>query len=99
MSQSEIHVPSDRAEQLEAAFLARSRLVDRHDGFIGLELLRDVHRPGRFVLMTRWRDRAAFSAYMRSRDFKTALQRQHDGIEEQVGGAPLRQLETVELGD
>lgn len=99
VSQSEIEVKPETATMLESAFRARSRLVDQHDGFLGLELLRDIHRPGRYVLLTRWRNRESFRAYLTSADFKAAHQKQHDGLEESIGGAPLRQLEQVRLDE
>lgn len=98
VSHSEIDVPPDRAGALEDAFCARARRVDGHEGFIGLELLRDVRRPGRYLLLTRWRSRDDFRRYMKSADFRAAHARQHDGVEEADGGAPLRQFEAIELG-
>jgi heme-degrading monooxygenase HmoA len=97
VSQSEIEVPPDGAEALERAFAARSKRVDHHDGFLGLELLRDVGRRGRYVLLTRWRSRADFRRYLGSRDFREAHARQHEGVVEPRGGAPLRQFEAVDL--
>ena len=68
VSRSEIVVPVDEMPALERAFRERMRRVDEHDGFLGLELLRDVRGNGRYVLVTRWRDRASFVAYMKSGD-------------------------------
>jgi heme oxygenase (mycobilin-producing) len=97
LSQSEIAVPAGGAEALERAFRARSRLVDGYPGFLGLELLRDIRGHGRYVLITRWRSRADFRRYLTSADFRAAHARQHPGVEEPSGGAPLRQFEAVDL--
>ena len=97
VSQSEIEVGADGAGALERAFEARAKLVDRHDGFLGLELLREVGRDGRYILITRWRSQEHFRRYLKSADFRTSHARQHDGVQEATGGAPLRQFEAVEL--
>ncbi len=98
VSQSDIEVTEAATAALEAAFKARARLVDKHQGFLGLELLRDVTRAGRYVLITRWKSRDDFRVYLKSQDFKAAHARQHDGIDDAGGGSPLRQFQSVELG-
>lgn len=70
MSHSEIEVPPEGAAALEAAFRARAKKVDAHEGFLGLELLRDVGRPGRYVLQVRWASREHFRRNMKSDDFR-----------------------------
>jgi len=97
VSHSEIAIEEGQVGDLEAAFRARARLVDSHDGFLGLELLREVGRGGRYVLVTRWRTRDDFRRYMKSEDYRAAHARQHVGLEEASNGAPLRQFETVEI--
>lgn len=99
VSQSEIDVGANGAQALEGAFATRSRMVDRHAGFLGLELLRDVTRAGKYVLITRWNSQDDFRRYMKSGDFRAAHARQHEGVEEPqgVGGSPLRQFEAVQL--
>ena len=57
------------AFRFEARFQSRPCLVDAHDGFLGLEVLRTVGRTPTFMLVTRWADRAALKRYMRSRIF------------------------------
>jgi heme-degrading monooxygenase HmoA len=73
------------AEGHEAAFAARFRqrahLVERHPGFIRLEICRpeDVtvhgHSMGRsayHVVLTYWESKADFLAWLQSEDFRTA---------------------------
>jgi heme-degrading monooxygenase HmoA len=97
VSHSEIAIEEEQVGVLEAAFRARARLVDSHDGFLGLELLREVGHRGRYVLVTRWRTREDFRRYMKSEDYRAAHVRERAGLEEASLGAPLRQFETVEL--
>lgn len=97
VSHSEIAIEDGKDGILEAAFRARARLVDGHDGFLGLELLREVGNGGRYVLVTRWRTRADFRRYMKSPDYRAAHAREHAGLEDASNGAALRQFETVEL--
>ncbi len=97
VSHSEIAVGEHGAEALERAFRSRWRRVDEHEGFLGLDLLRDVRGEGCYLLVTRWRTREDFKRYMKSGDFRAAHARQHVGVEEPAGGAPLRQFEAVDL--
>lgn len=61
-----------RAEAIAERFRGRSRLVDRHEGFLGLEVLRS---RSEFLLMTRWETRAALKSYLRSDDFRAVHRR------------------------
>jgi heme-degrading monooxygenase HmoA len=62
--------PAGQARQLEEAFRERSRRVDGHEGFLGLEVLRSFEPEPEFLLVTRWRDKDALRAYLQSEDFK-----------------------------
>jgi heme-degrading monooxygenase HmoA len=63
---SEISVPESGAAGLVEAFRQRLRAVDSFEGFLGLEVLRDRRDASRFLMLTRWRSRELFLAYMRS---------------------------------
>lgn len=80
VSRSELTVPIEEMPALERAFSDRARLVDRHAGFLGLELLRDIRGNGRYVLLTRWSSRDTFRAYMKSGDHARAHDRPHLGL-------------------
>ncbi|KFE67706.1 antibiotic biosynthesis monooxygenase family protein [Hyalangium minutum] len=69
---SRFRPPPDQAEGLVSRFRERSRLVDAHAGFLGLEVLRSYERQPEFLLVTRWRDREALRAYLQSPDFQVA---------------------------
>jgi heme-degrading monooxygenase HmoA len=66
------------APYIEARFARRPRLVDRHPGFLGCEVLKTGRDPVTFVLITRWESRAHLKAYLRSQDFRAV----HAGNEE-----------------
>lgn len=86
---SRFRVSPDAAPELARRFAERSRRVDQHDGFLGLEVLVGGVSEREFVLLTRWRDRAALKAYMTSDDFRAVHQQ---GEEE---GADFKLYELV----
>lgn len=96
VSRSEITVPVAQMAALERAFRERARQVDDHAGFLGLELLRDIRDQGRYVLVTRWRSRDDFRAYMKSGDHARAHERPHEGLDAVgTGGGKLEQFHVV----
>jgi heme-degrading monooxygenase HmoA len=95
VSRSEITVPREEMAALERAFHERARLVDAHAGFLGLELLRDARDNGRYVLLTRWRSRADFIAYMRSGDHGRAHARRHEGLGATPDSGAVEQFHVV----
>jgi heme oxygenase (mycobilin-producing) len=68
VSLSRLRVRADRSDELVRAFRARARLVDDADGFVDLQVWQSDRDPEEVVMVSRWRDRAAFQAYMRSED-------------------------------
>ncbi len=69
---SEIGVDIEGVEELRAAFERRLGAVDEWDGFLGLELLADRRRPGRYLMLSRWRSSEMFVEYMRSADHQAS---------------------------
>lgn len=67
---SEIAVDEQGVAALQAAFDERLGAVDAWDGFLGLELLADRRTPGRYLMISRWRSKEVFVAYMRSDDHR-----------------------------
>lgn len=67
---SEIAVPLPGVSDLEAAFRNRLGAVDSWPGFLGLEVLQDRRRAGRYLMICRWESREHFLAYMRSDDHR-----------------------------
>jgi heme-degrading monooxygenase HmoA len=57
-------VPAEQREELEKRFSARAGSVENSDGFEWFELLRPVEGTDTYLVYTRWRDEAAFQAWM-----------------------------------
>ncbi|GEM_PF-102068 len=65
-----IEVPPGRGEVLEERFAARAGEVETVDGFESFELLRPTDGTDRYLVVTRWRDEAAFEAWVSSDAFQ-----------------------------
>lgn len=64
-----ITVPADSGDELARRFAARAGAVDGADGFEGFELLRPTDGRDQWLVVTRWRDEAAFEAWTASAAF------------------------------
>jgi heme-degrading monooxygenase HmoA len=64
-----ITVPADSGDELARRFAARAGAVDNQDGFEGFELLRPTDERTTWLVVTRWRDDAAFEAWRTSPAF------------------------------
>jgi heme-degrading monooxygenase HmoA len=64
-----ITVPADAGDELGRRFAARAGAVDQQDGFEGFELLRPTDDRRTWLVVTRWRDEAAFDAWVASPAF------------------------------
>ena len=64
-----ITVPPDGGDELARSFAARAGAVDQQDGFEGFELLRPTDGRTTWLVVTRWRDEAAFEAWRTSPAF------------------------------
>jgi heme-degrading monooxygenase HmoA len=62
-------VPADGGDELARRFAARAGAVDNQDGFEGFELLRPTDERTTWLVVTRWRDEAAFQAWVTSPAF------------------------------
>jgi heme oxygenase (mycobilin-producing) len=62
-------VPAEGGDELARRFAARAGAVDRQDGFEGFELLRPTDERTTWLVVTRWRDEAAFQAWLASPAF------------------------------
>lgn len=74
-----ITVPAGSGDELARRFAARAGAVDGEEGFEGFELLKPTDDRTTWLVVTRWRDDEAFSAWMSSASFGEG----HRG-----GGAP-----------
>jgi heme-degrading monooxygenase HmoA len=64
-----ITVPADRADELAKRFGARAGEVGKSDGFEEFQLLRPTDDKTTWLVYTRWRDEAAFNAWVESSAF------------------------------
>ena len=64
-----ITVPADGGDELARRFAARAGAVDTQEGFEGFELLRPTDGRSTWLVVTRWRDEAAFEAWRNSSAF------------------------------
>jgi heme-degrading monooxygenase HmoA len=67
-----ISVPAAQADELAARFAGRAGMVESADGFERFELLRPADRREQWLVMTTWRDEAAFQGWMASSAFGQA---------------------------
>ncbi len=65
-----IEVPEGRGGVLEQRFAARAGEVETVDGFESFDLLRPTEGTDRYLVVTRWRDEAAFQAWLSSAAFQ-----------------------------
>ncbi|HEX4217444.1 MAG TPA: antibiotic biosynthesis monooxygenase family protein [Acidimicrobiales bacterium] len=64
-----ITVPSESGDELARRFAHRAGAVDGADGFEGFELMRPTDDRETWLVVTRWRDDAAFEAWVASPAF------------------------------
>jgi heme-degrading monooxygenase HmoA len=64
-----ITVAENAGPELAKRFAARAGVVDDQDGFEGFELLRPTDTRNTWLVVTRWRDEAAFLAWVESPAF------------------------------
>ena len=64
-----ITVPPESGDELARRFANRAGAVDGADGFEGFELMRPVDDRETWLVVTRWRDDAAFEAWVASPAF------------------------------
>ena len=97
VSMSRLRVPHDRAEELVTAFRGRVRLVERADGFVDLQVWQSDRDPGELIMVSRWRDRDAFKAYMRSPAHRISHDRIDPDLQAAIKLERLEHLHTYEV--
>lgn len=94
---SRLRVDPERSDQLVAAFRQRAGLVDDHDGFVDLQVWRSDRDPAEVLMVSRWRDRNAFKAYMKSADHRVSHDRIPPELKDAIGLERLDHLHTYEV--
>lgn len=88
-------VPAEMGDEVAKRFAARAGAVDDADGFEGFELLKPSDDRTTWLVVTRWRDDAAFDAWRNSGSAEEAHRAPpgHAGDEgAEHGEAPARPL-------
>jgi heme oxygenase (mycobilin-producing) len=96
VSMSRLRVAPEQADALVAAFRDRLGLVDHADGFVDLEVWRSDRDAGEVLMVSRWRDRDAFKAYMRSPAHRLSHDRIPPALQEAIRLERLEHLHTYE---
>jgi heme-degrading monooxygenase HmoA len=94
---SRLRVPAERAQELVTAFRGRARLVDDADGFLDLQVWQSDRDASELIMVSRWRDRAAFTAYMRSPAHRTSHDRIDPDLQAAIELERLEHLHTYEV--
>ena len=97
VSMSRLRVKSERSDELVAAFQRRAGLVESHAGFVDLQVWRSDRDPAEVLMVSRWRDRDAFKAYMRSADHRASHDRIDGTLKDAISLERLEQLHTYEV--
>jgi heme oxygenase (mycobilin-producing) len=97
VSLSRLRVPVERAGELVAAFRRRAHLVDDADGFVDLQVWQSDRDPGELIMVSRWRNRAAFRDYMRSEAHRVSHARIDPGLDAAIELERLEHLHTYDV--
>ena len=97
VSLSRLRVPGERAAELVSAFRRRAHLVDDADGFVDLQVWQSDTDRGELVMVSRWRDRDAFKAYMKSEEHRISHDRIDPGLDSSIKLERLEHLHTYEV--
>ena len=94
---SRLRVDEQRSDELIAAFRRRAHLVDDADGFVDLQVWRSDRDPGEVLMVSRWRDRDAFKAYMKSAEHRVSHDRIDGELKDAIRLERLEHLSTYEV--
>ena len=97
VSLSRLRIPDKCAPDLIRAFRRRAHLVEEADGFVDLQVWQSDKDPGELVMVSRWRDRDAFKAYMRSERHRTSHARIDPDLNRAIRLERLEHLHTYEV--
>ena len=97
VSLSRLRIPPERADELVAAFRGRAGLVDGFEGFVDLQVWQSDRDAGELLMVSRWRDRDCFKAYMKSREHQVSHDRIAPDLDEAIRLERLEHLHTYEV--
>ena len=97
VSVSRLRVDPERSDELVSAFRGRAGLVESHEGFLDLQVWRSDKDATEVLMVSRWRDREAFKAYMQSADHRASHGRIAPGLKDAIRLERLEHLHTYEV--
>src|SRR6476469_7243765 len=97
VSLSRLKVEDGRADQLVAAFRRRAHLVEEADGFVDLQVWQSDRDRAEIVMVSRWRDRDAFTAYMKSDAHRISHGRIDPELDDAIKLERLEHMHTYEV--
>jgi len=97
VSLSHLRIDERLAAELVEAFRQRAGLVEGHTGFIDLQVWQSDRDPAELVMVSRWRDRDCFKAYMKSEDHRTSHLRIHPELKRAIKLEALEHMHTYEV--
>ena len=97
VSVSRLRIPPERSPELVAAFRSRLGLVDRHEGFIDIQVWQSDRDAGEILMVSRWRDRECFKTYMRSDDHRASHGRIPPDLAEVIQLERLEHMHTYDV--
>lgn len=97
VSLSRLRIPPEDADGLVAAFRRRLHGVDNHTGFIDLQVWQSDRDAGEILMVSRWRDRECFTAYMKSADHQESHERIPGALKDAIKLEALEHMSTYEV--
>ena len=97
VSVSHLRIPPEQAEHLITAFRSRLGRVEAHEGFQDLEVWQSDRDAGEILMVSRWKDRDCFKAYMKSTDHRESHDRIPDALSNAIKLESLEHLHTYEV--
>ncbi len=79
------------------AFRNRAGLVDEADGFVDLQVWQSDRDPSELIMVSRWRNRTAFRAYMSSEAHKISHSRVDPDLDAAIDLQALEHLHTYRV--
>ncbi len=97
VSMSRLSVDPGRRDELIEAFGNRAHLVDDAPGFIDLEVWQSDRDADEVVMVSRWRSREDFTAYMRSDAHAVSHHRIDPALQDAIRLTRLDHLHTYDV--
>ena len=92
---SVFEVRNDTDDAVEVAFRHRPHVVDGEDGFLSMEVLRNVENPKLFWLVTRWTTQAAYSTWHHGHTYRAAHSGMPPGLKLVPGSAAVHAFASI----